>query len=188
MLYLPHLKEEIMATFLIVEREQASWRFLLLWLLMTNIGFLIGAVLELVFMNQLTLIFAVPLSALGQAYVINRHISIYLPWWIGTSLFWLFGLLVSSMLINMMVDPTNVMWQLFYLVVTAFVAGLFAGIPQWAFMRDWLPIGIWWLLISAINTALFFLPGLVTGLVLMRFVTEDKVPMDDRHYELSGEY
>ncbi len=187
MLYQPHLKEEIMATFLITEREQAGWRFLLMWLLMTNIGFLIGAILELIFMGQLNLIFAVPLAALGQAYVINRHISIYLPWWIGTTLFWLLGLFISSMVLNFMAQPNTVLLQLVYLSVTAFVAGLFAGIPQWAFMRDWLPVGIWWLLASAINAALFFLPGLIAGIILMRIITADKVPMTDRHYVLTGD-
>ncbi len=177
-----------MLSFLTTEREQAGWRFLLLWLIATNLGFFAGLIPEILIAKQPTLYLAVPLAAIGQAYVINRHISIYLPWAVGTAIFWIIGLLIGNQILNPMTLPDNIAGVLIYLATISAIGGLLAGIPQWVFMRDWLPdIGLWWLLVSAVAWTLL-LPGVITGVLLMRYITADKIPMDGRHYELSGEY
>lgn len=176
-----------MSSFLIEEREQASWRFLVIWILASAFGFAIGAAVEILIVERLTLFVAIPLSALTQAYVINRHISIYLPWAVGTTLFWLFGLAVSSQVFTIMMPTETLIQQALFLVFTGGIAGVLAGIPQWIFMRDWLSVGPWWLVLSIIEYALFFIPGIISGLVLMRLITVDKIPMGERHYEVSGQ-
>lgn len=175
-----------MVSFFKAEREQAGWRFLLFWVLMTNLGFFLGLAVEILILKQAVLYLAVPLAGLGQAYVVNRHISIYLPWAVGTAIFWIIGALIGSQIINAIMPGVGT-FSIIRFVFIAAVAGALAGIPQWIFARDWLPIGVWWILLSALAWAVQF-PGFVTGIVLMYYITKDKVPMEGRHYELSGEY
>lgn len=176
-----------MVSFLTTEREQAGWRFLLLWILASNVGFFIGIGLEMLLFGRVTLYFAVPFAGIGQAYVVNRHISIYLPWAVGSAIFWLIGVAIGTQILNLMMTPDTLITQIVFLAVVSLIGGLLAGIPQWLFMRDWLPIGIWWFLVSAIGHGLL-ISGLVTGFILMMFITRDAIPMEGRHYELSGDY
>lgn len=181
-----------MVSFLKTEREQAGWRFLLLWLIASSIGFSIGLSLEMLIFGQPNLYIAVSLAALGQAYVINRHISIYLPWAVGTAIFWIIGLAIGSQIISLIItlpDNLTLIQQLSYLAAVSALGGLLGGIPQLFFMRDWLPkMGLWWLIVSAISWAVIFLPGVIIGFVLLKHITDEKVLMEGRHYELSGEY
>lgn len=176
-----------MVSFLITEREQAGWRFLLLWIIASNVGFFIGIGLEMLLFGRVNLYFAVPLAGVGQAYVINRHISIYLPWAVGSAIFWLIGIAIGIQIFKLMMTPDTLITQIIFLIAVSLIGGLFAGIPQWLFMRDWLPVGIGWFPVSAIGHALL-ISGLVTGIILMNLITRDKIPMKERHYELSGEY
>jgi len=182
-----------MVAFLETEREQAGWRFLLLWLFASNAGFLLGTIIEILLFSQPNLYFAVPLAALLQSWVINRHISIYLPWSVGTTIFWLIGALIAFQATNTMQNNDLMLTGNAFLdigielAIVGFIAGLFAGIPQVVFMRDWLPVGFWWLFVSAIAWAVL-LPGLVTGIILMQIITKQKVPMTQRRYKLSGEF
>ncbi|MGJ3237438.1 MAG: hypothetical protein ACFE0Q_01905 [Anaerolineae bacterium] len=178
-----------MASFLIAEREQAGWRFLTLWLLATVIGFSLGIALELLISGAITLYLSIPLSALGQATIINRHLSVYLPWVVGTSLFGWVGIVLASSLFGMIVTTDSLLIELLRLMFLGFVGGTLAGIPQWFYLREWLPqVGIWWVFLHGLAWALFFLPGIITGVILMRFITADKVPMYKRHYQISGEF
>lgn len=177
-----------MVSFLIAEREKAGWRFLLFWLIASNLGFMLGVLIEMLVVQRPTLYLAVPLSAVGQAYVLNRHISIYLPWAVGTAIFWIIGLLIGNMVIDIMIDPTGSVQLLIFLAASSLFGGAFAGFPQWLFAKDWLPqVGLWWIVFSAIGYALL-VPGLVSGLALMYFLTLDKIPMEGRHYQLTGDY
>ncbi|MEO1290416.1 MAG: hypothetical protein AAFV93_21940 [Chloroflexota bacterium] len=175
-----------MSSFLIKEREQAGWRFLVLWLLASGLGFGLGAAIEFLVVDHLTFYLAIPLCAFAQAHVINRHISIYLPWFVGTTIFWLIGLAVSARVLSIMMPTDTLLLQTSFFMIISAIAGLLAGIPQWVFMRDWLPIGIWWLIVSAVSYAVFFIPGLIMGLILVRLISADKINMEKRHYEVSG--
>lgn len=172
-------------SFLETERVTAGWRFFLLWVLMTNVGFLTGIAIELLLFKQVTFYIAILLSAFGQAWVINRHICIYLPWAIGTILFWYLGDLIASNLLSSFFPNANL---LFRLIVIAALAGLLAGIPQWFFMRYWLKkIGMWWIPLSSVAWAIL-LPGIITGFVLMQFITANTVPIAERRFQLSGDF
>ncbi|GAB5491650.1 MAG: hypothetical protein Phog2KO_18650 [Phototrophicaceae bacterium] len=178
-----------MKSFLQTEREQGGWRFWLLWVVVTTIGFIFGLSIEMMLNGHPNFYVAVPFAALGQGYILNRHISIYLPWAVGTALFWLLGAMIGGQLLDMIVLGDTLIEQILRLVVTSALGGLLAGIPQWFFMRDWLPqVGLWWLLVSTISWAVLILPGVIVGTILMQMITKDKVPMDGRRYELSGQY
>lgn len=178
-----------MESFLKTEREQCGWRFWLIWVVATNIGFIFGISMEMMLFGQPNLFIAVPLAAFGQGYILNRHISIYLPWAVGTALFWLLGAAIGGQLLNMMMVTDTLMLQVLRLVIISAVGGLFAGLPQWFFMRDWLPqVGLWWFLVSAIGWAVIILPGVIVGTILMQMINKDKIPMDGRRFELSGKY
>lgn len=178
-----------MESFLKTEREQGGWRFWLLWVVATNVGFVFGISIEMMLWGQPNLYIAVPLAGFGQGYILNRHISIYLPWAVGTGLFWLLGAVLAGQLLNMMLTADTVILQILRLVIISAVGGVFAGIPQWFFMREWLPqVGLWWLLLSALAWAVIILPGVIEGTILMQFITKDKVPMQGRRFKLSGQY
>lgn len=175
-----------MMSFLETERVEAGWRFFLIWVLATNLSFFIGISIEVFLFGQATLYVAILLAAFAQAWSINRHISIYLPWAIGTIIFWYIGAMIASQILSMMQLGADML--LLRLVIISAIGGLLAGIPQWFFMRDWLEkIGIWWIAVSGVAWAIL-IPGLVTGVVLMQFVTTEKVSMTNRRYELSGEF
>ena len=178
-----------MKSFLKTEREQGGWRFLLLWLVATNIGFIVGISIEMMLYGQPNFYFALPFAAFGQGYILNRHISIYLPWAIGTALFWLIGASIGGQLFNSIILADTLVLQVSRLLLTSMLGGLLAGIPQWFFMRDWLPqVGAWWLLVSALAWGLLIPPGIVVGIILMQMISKDKVAMTGRYYELSGKY
>ncbi|MEL7434823.1 MAG: hypothetical protein AAFN11_12840, partial [Chloroflexota bacterium] len=128
----------------------------------------------------------VPLAFFGQGWVLNRHISLYLPWTIGSSIIWWVALALTSGTMSMLPMDSIAMW--IQLSTNAAMAGAAVGVLQWWLLREWLPnIGVWWIAVSAVNWALF-LPGVITGFVLMWALDYVVVPMEDRHYELSGEY
>lgn len=170
-----------MASFFEAERNQAGWRFGLLWIVMTLIGFNLGLALEFLLFSNINLYLAVPLAALPQGWVLNRHISIYIPWAASTAIVWCLGAFVTRTIVLAILPEPN--WLLELGIVTV-VAGILAGILQWFFMREWLPsIGIWWIVIGAIS---WQLPGIISGLVLTPFVTHDKVDLEGRRFVLSG--
>jgi hypothetical protein len=171
-----------MAAFFEAERTQAGWRFGFLWIVMTLIVFIPSVILEWFVFGMPNLYIAVPMAGIAQGWVLNRHISIYIPWAGSTAIAWWIGALATRALLGSLLPEANLLLELGIVTVTA---GILAGILQWFFVREWLPsIGIWWIIIGAIS---WQLPGVVSGLVLTPFVTYDKVDMNGKRFVLSKE-
>lgn len=171
-----------MASFFEAERTQAGWRFGFLWIVMTLIAFIPTIILEWLIFGMPNLYLAVPVAAIAQGWVLNRHISIYIPWAASTALTWQIGIFVTRSVVSSFLTEPNLLLEL---GIATVVAGLLSGLLQWFFMREWLPsVGIWWVIIGAIS---WQLPGVVSGLVLTPFVTDDKVDMDGKQFVLSDE-
>jgi hypothetical protein len=170
-----------MASFFEAERNQAGWRFGLLWIVMTLIGFGVGLGIEWLLFPNVNLYFAVPIAGVAQGWVLNRHISIYIPWAGSTAIAWWIGAFVTRTIVSAILIEPNLILELGIVTV---VAGLLAGILQWFFIREWLPsVGIWWLVIGAIS---WQLPGIISALVLTPFVTHDKVDLEGKRFILTG--
>lgn len=171
-----------MASFFEAERTQAGWRFGFLWILMTLIAFIPTIILEWLIFGMPNLYIAVPVAAIAQGWVLNRHISIYIPWAGSTAIAWWVGVFITRTIIGSFLLEPNLLLEL---GVATVIAGLLSGLLQWFFMREWLPsIGIWWVIIGAIS---WQLPGVISGLVLTPFVTHDKVDMDGKRFILREE-
>jgi hypothetical protein len=82
LLFIHTNKSEVgmLQTFFTEERIHSGWRFWLLWVLATNIGFFAGLSVEWIVFSNITLFLAVPIAAIFQAWVLNRHIVILIPW------------------------------------------------------------------------------------------------------------
>lgn len=171
-----------MASFFEAERNQAGWRFGLLWIVMSLLGFGVGLGLEwLLFGNTINLYLAVPLAGVAQGWVLNRHISIYIPWAGSTAIIWWIGAFITETIVSRVLVDSSIFVQLGIVTV---IVGALVGIGQWYFIKEWLPsIGVWWIVIAAIS---WQLPGIITGLVLTPFVTHDKVDLTGKRFVLTG--
>jgi len=170
-----------MASFFEAERNQAGWRFGFLWIVMTLIGFAPGLLLEWLLFGTVNFNFAIPLAAVAQGWVLNRHICIYIPWAGSTAIGWWIGAFVTRAIISAVLPEANLIIEL---GITTVIVGILIGTLQWFFIREWLPsVGIWWVLIGAIS---WQLPGVISGLVLTPFVTHDKVDLTGKRFVLSG--
>lgn len=175
-----------MVSFFETERNAAGWRFLILWIVASAAGFLPGTALEILLFDNITLWFGVPLAAFGQGWVLNRHISVYLPWTLGTALIWIIAVALASGGMSLMDMSAIAVW--IRLATIAAIAGAAVGVLQWWLLQEWLPqIGIWWIVVSALSWA-SFMPGVITGFVLMWSLDYTVVPMNERRYELSGDF
>lgn len=175
-----------MFSFFKAERESAGWRFLIVWIGASLAGFVPGIALEMLYLGGVSLWIAVPLALFGQGWVLNRHLSLYLPWTIGSTLIWWLVLGVSSSTMSMLPMDNIALW--IRTGTNAALAGAAMGLLQWWLLREWLPnIGIWWVAVSALSWA-SFLPGVITGFVLMWALNYVVVPMEERRYELSGDF
>ena len=167
----------MLSSFFTEERVHGGWRFWVLWVLLTNVGFFAGLVVEFSIFGTVTLVVAVPLAAIFQAWAMNRHIVIFIPWILVTAIGWWIGVAVSLLLLNFILpEPTfSTQWmnEILPVIFTAAVSGLIVGIPQWLALRNEVhKIGIWWILVSAIGWAVMA-PGMITGIPLAYYIEYD---------------
>ena len=177
---------KLMKSFFELEKKQAGWRFWLLWVIMTNIGFFLGLWLGNIFVglvesstsqladkliqNTLGALIIGCLTGLSQGLVLRRHGFSGVWWTVATSLGWAVGIFIAGFLIFTLDSriQTNDFFR--WIVPAAFIAGAVVGIPQWVVLRRSLPsVEWWWLLVSAFGWGIQF-PGMVPGLVLTRLL------------------
>lgn len=146
--------------FLDNERAHAGWRFWLLFVIMTNVGFFPGLWLEKLLFGEVNAYIGMTFSAIGQSWVLSRHFPERGQWAIASSLGWLVGGLLSTRVLSILIPDISFTLNLF---VFPLIAGAVMGIPQWLVLRRYLPqVGCWWILIGAIGPAIQF-PGMVMG-------------------------
>jgi hypothetical protein len=167
-----------MASFYNAERTQAGWRFFVLWMLMTLLGLGIGAGIEFILFRQINGNIAVFLAAIMQAWTLNRHISVYIPWATVTAASWWLASLIGWFVFSMM--PMDNLY--IRLAIIALIAGLLAGGLQFYLLKEWLPVGIWWLAVSALNWLSF---GIIPALVLTIIISKEAVSLEGRSFEIA---
>ena len=150
----------MLESFFTEERVHGGWRFWILWVLLTNVGFFAGLLVEWLVFPSITLWLAVPMAAFFQGAVLNRHIVIFIPWIIVTTLGWWVGVF-SFLLALSFIQPELPL--IARLPLIGALAGLIAGIPQWYILRGE---------VRHIGWALM-LPGVITGIPLAYFIEYD---------------
>jgi hypothetical protein len=167
-----------MASFFNAERVQAGWRFFVLWMLTNLLGLGIGAAIELFLFKQINGNIAVLLAAIAQAWMINRHVSVFIPWATVTVVAWWLASLLGWLIFSMMSVPNPYI----PLVVVAVLAGLLAGGLQYLLLKEWLPIGIWWIAVAALG---WLSLTIIPALVLTTILTKDTVSLEGRTFQIS---
>jgi hypothetical protein len=158
----------MLQSFFTEERVHGGWRFWVLWILLTNLGFFVGILAEQLALGSISLVIAVPLAAFFQSWVLNRHIVIFIPWILVTAIGWWVGLGIAALVLSIINMPE--MHPILRFVIIGAIAGLVVGIPQWLALRGQVKkIGWWWILVSAAGWAVMA-PGLITGIPLAQFI------------------
>ena len=161
--------------FLAHEKQKKGWRFWLLWVVATNIGFGIGVGLEWLILGRITNLVAVPLGGVGQVLVLNRHVPRHVlqhvpvgwMWAIASAVGWWLGMLPAGWLLTSFA-PGLSFWP--YAVAYAGIAGSIVGVTtRWVLRRAGLDAHWWWILVSAGGWAAQA-PGMVTGIFLARML------------------
>jgi hypothetical protein len=163
----------LLGAFLGLERERAGWRFWLLWVIATNVGFFPGLALG----TQLSAAANEPLASaivgasfgalagVAQWLVLRRHLVPSHHWTTATAFGWCVGAGLGALLLTRFapdVVPGGVRWTLF----VGFFAGAVIGVPQRRILRRFSPsLSAWWVPISSLAWGLFF-PGVISGLFL----------------------
>ncbi len=165
-----------MATsFLEFERERAGWRFWVLWVVATNVGFFPGLALG----GRLSAPMAEPyasaivgasfgtLVGVTQWLVLRRHAAPCHHWATATAVGWCVGGGLGALFLGQFVPglaPGDLAWTLF----VGFFAGGVVGIPQrWVLLRLRPVLSHWWVPISSLAWGVLF-PGVVSGFFLAR--------------------
>ncbi|NQU29096.1 MAG: hypothetical protein HQ525_00350 [Anaerolineae bacterium] len=150
--------------FLEKERTHAGWRFWLLFVIMTNVGFFPGLGLEKILFGEVNVYIATAFSGIGQAWVLSRHFPERGQWAIASALGWFVGGLLSERVLASLIPDISFTLNLFLFPI---IAGGVMGIPLWLVLRRYLPqVGWWWILVSAIGPMTQF-PGMVMGGVIL---------------------
>ena len=152
-----------------------GWRFWVLWVLATNLGFFPGRVLgqalaatlsEPLASSVVAVSFAMPVGFL-QWLVLRRHLPRSGSWILTTSVGWGIGAFVGAAVL-LSATPTAAPGGLFWIFALAFISGAAVGIAQVPLVLRHLPeLAPWWVIISAVAWAVFF-PGAITGLFFAR--------------------
>jgi hypothetical protein len=68
------------------------------------------------------------------------------------------------------------------LAVVAVISGLAAAALHYFFLKEWLPIGLWWIAVGALS---WLSLGIIPGIVLTIILSKEAVPMEGRWFEPS---
>jgi hypothetical protein len=173
---------KIFNQFLVAERSHAGWRFWLLFVIMTNVGFFSGLGLEKLLFGYVNVYIAITFSGIGQSWVLSRHFPEWGQWAIASAAGWLVGGLLSARILAILIPDISFTLNLF---VFPLIAGAVMGVPQWLVLRRYLPqVGWWWILISAVGPAIQF-PGMVMGAAIVWLMSQRGA---DNQPRISGEY
>ncbi len=170
------------------EYESAGWRFLIVWVILTNIGFFAGLAIGRFFarlfatesptsielISEALIIGAAFATLIGvlQGILLQRHDVPREPWTLATGFGWIAGTLVAGLLLFQINPQTDTADFFTWVVPVGFIAGAVVGIPQWLVLRRTVDtIGWWWILISAFAWGIF-LPGIISGAALAYFLPE----------------
>ena len=161
--------------FLELEAKHAGWRFWVLWVLATNLGFFPGQAVG----ERLGASIAEPAASALQAgcfalavgamqwLVLRRHLTGIRHWITATAVGWATGAGLGAWLLLRFapgVAPGGVVW----IVAIGVLAGALVGVPQQvALARHDARLARGWVIISAAAWGVFF-PGAVSGLFLAR--------------------
>ena len=172
------------------EREEAGWRFWAAWVILTNIGFFGGLYIGRFFAALLIPQTGAMMDRLGEAVIIGalfatligllqgillqRHGVPREPWTLATGFGWIAGTLIAGFILFAL-DPQTSTTDIFgWVMPVGFIAGAVAGVPQWLVLRQNVPsIGWWWIPVSSLAWGIF-LPGVISGLVLARFLPKQE--------------
>jgi hypothetical protein len=167
-----------MASFFNAERVEAGWRFFILWTITNLLGLGIGAAIEFFLFKQINGNIAVFLAAIAQAWTLNRHVSLYIPWAVVSFVGWWLASIISLIIFSMMTAPNEVI----PLAVVAVIAGLLSGGLQFYLLKEWLPVGIWWLAVAAVG---WLSLGIIPAIVLTVILSRDAVSLEGRTFQIS---
>lgn len=167
-----------MRDFLQAERALAGWRFVVLWVAATNLGFFPGlrigelladhwlpdptSLIDAALHDSLiTLVYIALVSAL-QALVLARHSPAWRGWVMVSIPGFTIGIFVGVLILDGLASPLG-FWP--RTILLGGIAGAVAGVPLWLVLRRHLTVGLWWVPLNALAWLVFF-PGFVTGLAL----------------------
>ena len=168
--------------FLENERTHAGWRFWLLFVIMTNVGFFPDLALERALFCEVNVFIATTFSGIGQAWVLSRHFPERGQWAIASASGWLLGGLLSTRILAILVPEISFT---LYLFVFPLIAGAVMGIPLWLVLRRYLPqVGWWWVVVSAVGPAIQF-PGMVMGGAIVWLMSQQEAARQPRPHDES---
>lgn len=172
------------------ERLLAGWRFWIVWVVLTNIGFFGGLAAgrflagilvpnpegtgDLI--GEAVMIGAVfaTLTGLLQGLLLQRHAVPRESWTLATGFGWILGTLAAAFILFTIDPQTNTADFLRWVVPVGFIAGAVAGIPQSLVLRRSVEtIGWWWIPVSSLAWGIFF-PGAISGFVLARYLPKQE--------------
>lgn len=168
------MKKEIAQTF--------GWRFWLLWVIATNIGFFSGLYLGNLFVQDTSRPLASSvfsgcfalLASFAQWLVLRRYIKRTLHWITSSVLGWVGGTFVLAncfVVLSFPISGSNPIW----LISVALFAGAIIGLLQFRLLRKQINgLRWWWVPLSSFAWAIFF-PGAVTGIALIYILRSKKV-------------
>jgi hypothetical protein len=183
------------------EREEVGWRFWVAWVVLTNIGFFgglaIGRFLAGLFVpetvttndriSEAIIVGAVFATLVGllQGILLQRHGVPREPWTLATGFGWIAGTALAAFLLITLNPETNTADWFGWIIPAGIIAGAVVGVPQWLVLRNNLnTIGWWWIIVSSISWGIF-LPGVVSGLVLARFLPKQEPQKKRRRKSMS---
>lgn len=160
----------MLESFFMTERLQVGWRYLALWIVLTNLAFLLGLGIETVLFGSTNLYIAALLMAIAQAWVLDRHIPVMALWSLGSLVGWWIGIFASQQIVGMTAPELSLLLRI---LVASSIGGFVAGIFQWLVLRPWVEgLGWWWMFVGALGWL-----GLFPSLVLMRFLERFDIPI-----------
>ncbi|MDX1413247.1 MAG: hypothetical protein R3293_03600 [Candidatus Promineifilaceae bacterium] len=173
----------IINSFLETEKTRAGWRFWIVWVVLTYIGFFVGLTVSELLSSRLGYrLLSATISAviigfftgLTQSVALSRHKISRLGWIAATTIGWTAGIMMAGLII-FNIFPYVLVNNLFYWILpSAFVAGFVVGIAQMFILWPlWRGKSIWWIPISTVGWGIQF-PGIFPGLFLARWLKSNK--------------
>jgi hypothetical protein len=161
--------------FLQNERVEAGWRFWLLFVMMTNVGFFLGLWLETVLFGEVNVYIGTAFSGIGQSWVLSRHFPERGQWALASAIGWFIGGMLSQHVLDLLIPDRSFTLNLFAFPI---IAGGVMGFPLWLVLRRYLPrVGWWWIVVSAIGPSIQF-PGMVMGGVIVWLMARHGTPRE----------
>ena len=170
---------DFVKSFFAKEKINAGWRFWILWVILTNIGFFSGLALSGLIGSRLGYrLLSATVSALiisfftglAQAVLLRRHNISVLGWTAATTIGWTAGIFCAGLIIFNLFAYVLVTNFFYWILPSAFIGGFVVGMTQMFILwQQWKARSIWWIPISAIGWGIQF-PGMFPGLFLAHWL------------------